>query len=88
MVVNELVSLRIQNKSKVGLFPALFLVSMFLLISCGGGDGETDSDCAKAFNSSTGEWECIGDSSSGSDNESTEIPKSQSFGGGSYKSES
>ena len=54
MVVNELVSLRIQNKSKVGLFPTLFLVSMFLLISCGGGDGETDSDCDKAFNSSTG----------------------------------
>ena len=68
MVVNELVSLRIQNKSKVGLFPTLFLVSMFLLISCGGGDGETDSDCDKAFNSSTGEWECIGDSYSGSDN--------------------
>ena len=54
-----MVNPRIGNKSKIALFPVLFIVGIFLLFSCGGADEEANTDCDKVFNSSTGEWDCI-----------------------------
>jgi len=59
MAVTAVVNSSSKSKSKLFLFPVLFVVTLIIVISCGGGDEEVDADCDKVFNASKGEFECV-----------------------------